>query len=601
MTVTLSHSFPVLGSVGIPLYAESEQTYKLVEKFTSSSIRHLQQQDHLGELRQVLECGLHSRYEYLFVRLYFVHFFKQYAHAFGMAAKILLPSGEEVSSCEELLKSWVFLEELGHLKGTYEAERFLLGALTTYDDCGDYFVSSFRDPRGQAFARNVLDSEDLWNLHRAIAWLVLEHHAKKLPDRTAEIDLAVDMLHALVVEEVSNPPLMRARSYFSRIRRLAHIYLDSATLPVFVGFHPSVLLQSFEQDPSPFLEKDEHVFDRLFGAMLDFLQNEVYSSVRANEYKLARYEGLLSTFASVRNKPAKSPAASRDKFASWMLAAKSSSFWGFKPAKIKRTHALRIQFNSDGYFEPDQLRVLSEERQFAHDVDSDRWSAFLTAYRGPLGNCLTIDLFENHSDSKTKEGKLIKALLSLIGRCYATLQSVGLVEWLCDEQHSELVRFILQRQFSENYQYRFPSEGQFLDRKSIILPTSNMRSNWSRTASWEQKRKKLSKQRNWEVDCLRREIRGAPTGTIIALSTPVVVEELANNSTVAEFDGVFCRVHGARVDLTLLEAKTLRRRPQKAAVDELKAKICKLGIPEQTANRLVVPTEKSARITLAIG
>jgi hypothetical protein len=327
----------------------------------------------------------------------------------------------------------------------------------------------------------------------------------------------------------------------------------------------------------------------------------LYSSVRANQYKLDRYEGLLKSFSDALKKPKKSPGASRDKFVSWIFAARSSYFWGFKPPKIKRVHALRIQFVSDGYFEPDQLLVLSEERQFTRDVDSDRWSVFLTAYRGLLGNCLTIDLFESESDSKTNEDKLIKALLSLIGRCYSTLGVGGVIEWLCDEQFSELVRFVLQRQFPGNYRFRFPEEGQFLDQKSIILPTSKVRGSWSRVASWEQKRKKLSKQRNWEVDCLRREIRCAPTGTIIALSTPVVVEDSANNSTVAEFDGVFCRIHGSRVELTLVEAKTLRRHAQKASVDELKAKVCKLGLPEESARGLAVPTEKSARITLAIG
>ena len=342
------------------------------------------------------------------------------------------------------------------------------------------------------------------------------------------------MLHALVSEDPPNATLLRARSYFNRIRRLAHIYLDSATLPVFVGFHPAVLLQSFAEYPSPFLEEEERVFDRLFGAVLDFLQNEVYSSIRATQYKLERYEGLLNAFAAARRKPRKSPTATQEKFISWILAAKSSYFWGFKPPKAERTHALRIQFISDGYFEPDQLRVISEERQFADDVDSDRWNVYLTSYRGPLGHCLTIDLFERQSNEKTKEGNVIRALLSLIGRCYSTLKGIGgLLQWLCDDQFAELVRFILQRKFSRNYRFRFPEEGQFLDRKIIILSSSKERGNWSRAASWEQKRKKLSKQRNWEVECPRREIRCAPNGTIIALSTPVIVEELKDNSTIA--------------------------------------------------------------------
>jgi hypothetical protein len=80
----------------------------------------------------------------------------------------------ELSSAEELLKYWAFPEEFGHLRGTYEAERFLLDAFTARPGFADYFIRAFEDPRGAEFAKRVIADEDLQDFHRAIAWLALE-------------------------------------------------------------------------------------------------------------------------------------------------------------------------------------------------------------------------------------------------------------------------------------------------------------------------------------------------------------------------------------------------------------------------------------------
>jgi len=129
------------------------------------------------------------------LQLYFIHYFKQTAKAFGFSSGVFLPSGQQVSSCEELLKSWAFLEEVGHLKGTYEAERFLLGVLTSNSTSADFFLSAFKDKRGADFAKQVLAREDLWSLHRCIAWLVLEHHRdNKLTDNKEDIEFLIEIL-----------------------------------------------------------------------------------------------------------------------------------------------------------------------------------------------------------------------------------------------------------------------------------------------------------------------------------------------------------------------------------------------------------------------
>lgn len=122
----LEHTFPELGSVRIPLYKESACIFKALESVPNSGTSHLEKLDHLGELKQVLHCGHHSRYEYLSFQLYLIHFFNEKANAFGLASSIDLPNNTRISSGEELLKSWAIICENGHLYGIYEAERFWL-------------------------------------------------------------------------------------------------------------------------------------------------------------------------------------------------------------------------------------------------------------------------------------------------------------------------------------------------------------------------------------------------------------------------------------------------------------------------------------------
>jgi hypothetical protein len=602
MLSKLSHSFPILGQIEIPLHAESDKTHRLLERFTSASVAHLQQLDHLGELRGVLKCGLHSRYEYLILQLYFIHYFKQTAKAFGFSSAVFLPSGQEVSSCEELLKSWAFLEELGHLKGTYEAERFLLGVLTSNATSADFFLSAFKDKRGADFAKQVLVGQDLWSLHRCIAWLLLEHHRdKKLADSKDDIDFLIDMLFALISTQDQSVSLSRARGYFSRIRRLAHIYLDSANLPTHIHFHPTILLQSFAENPISFVGEDDQLSNRLFGSVLDFLHNAVYSSIPANAYKLERYDGLLERFEENIKVRRRSPLASQARLKSWIFAAKGAAFWGHRRPGQTRTHRLRLQFVSDGYFEPDNVHILSEERRFRDSVGTGHWSLFVTSYRGTSGHSCFVDLFETANQDRPKEGKVLTALIEFMKRAYSSFAGVdGMFLWLCDDQIAELVRFVLQRMFQGTYRFRFAKEGKFSDQSSVLLGAKPTRAGWSKNVAWELKKSRLTSERRWEIDCLRRQVREAARGTIICLTTPVFVEDSTNNSAIAEFDGVFIRLHGARVELTLVEAKSARKGAERDARAELSTKLMKLGVPGKRVKRGLASSHKAAFIRLPL-
>ena len=197
----IEHTFPVLGRIEVPLHQESAELLRALNGLPFSGPDHWQSLDHLGELRSVLKCGHHSRYEYLVLQLYLTHILKAEARVYGLSTRLeLAKGGIEVSSAEELIKCWALLEEFGHLRGTYETERFLLRVLAAGPEIAGRFKELFNDQRAVEFAKKVIVDEDVWSLHRAIAWLSLEtfKSRKEHADLRSSLEVAIEMLDALV-------------------------------------------------------------------------------------------------------------------------------------------------------------------------------------------------------------------------------------------------------------------------------------------------------------------------------------------------------------------------------------------------------------------
>ncbi len=93
MKRVLHHSFPIFGQIDVPLHNESDLLFEMLSRVPMAGIHFWQALDHLGELRSVLRCGHHSRFEYLVLQLYLVHFFKEKARGFGLSTGVKLPNG----------------------------------------------------------------------------------------------------------------------------------------------------------------------------------------------------------------------------------------------------------------------------------------------------------------------------------------------------------------------------------------------------------------------------------------------------------------------------------------------------------------------------
>ena len=169
----LRHQFPQIGSVEIPLYHESKVVHELLETLKNSGTSHLERLDHLGELRQVIHCGHHSRYEFLILQLYLIHFLKQQAGIIGLSTEIEIEKDLKITSGEELLKSWAMLCENGHLLGTYEAERFVLELFVNRTKFRSQFINLIGDPEVELEAKRIIEDEDLPHFYRILSWIFI--------------------------------------------------------------------------------------------------------------------------------------------------------------------------------------------------------------------------------------------------------------------------------------------------------------------------------------------------------------------------------------------------------------------------------------------
>ncbi len=259
MSITLEHTFPDIGHVKIPLYNESYTIFTTLENLKNSGSSHLDRIDHLGELRNVLHCGHHSRYEYLVFQLYMIHFLKNEANAIGLSTKIELENNFEVSSGEELLKCWAILCENGHLFGTYESERAIFYQFWYRFSFRKRLLSLVNDGVIHRELKRILKENDLTKFYRILSWLFIKY-ARRQGNRSIpqqSIQLGCLLIKNLFRDSKEGSKLKRCQNYFSRIRGFSHIFLDLSRLPTHLKFRTLMKIGATQEESRKLVVRKE--------------------------------------------------------------------------------------------------------------------------------------------------------------------------------------------------------------------------------------------------------------------------------------------------------------------------------------------------------
>jgi hypothetical protein len=599
----LRHVFPEIGEVIVPLYGESSRLFRAIERQPTSGTAHLEKLPHLGELSAALHCGHHSRYEYLVFQLHLIHFLKEHAKAFGLATSVDLSPGICISSAEELLKCWAIICENGHLFGTYESERCWLEQFCTRPQFRQCLIDLVESRDVQRIAERILDEEDIFSLYRVFAWIFLQR-AERLstdPTATATFSIAKSMLLALLRDPTPGTKLERCQHTFKRIRRFAYLYLDLARLPAQLRFNPSIVMQDLRRRPSLYLESSDSRLHNLIDALHEMALEQVYASPDATRYKLER--SLImgeAVEARVARRGLSYFVRPTQNLEQRLQAAKGQPLTERRGRQDRWQRYVRLYFPPREYFSPEPCKIVTEARSLQTTTGSAHWAFFLTPYTTEGGSGHILDVFEERSTPEEREGQAIRAIIGHIRHSYREWDDIPEVfDWILEEGLLRVFETVLKRFVRQGLQVRTLRTTKQFEYLVSLLPNKQARTKWSRSVAWQLRREKAPRDRRWESDCLRPEVRGAQRGLLLVANCNIALED-DSNRRIAEIDGAFIRILRGSVDLALVEAKSGRRAGSGQAIRQLTETLIDMGATDDQAAQLVQGRRKYALATIPL-
>jgi hypothetical protein len=92
------------------------------------------------------------------------------------------------------LKSWVLLNNYGHLLNTFEAERVWLELLIEEPTLRAAFLDCMPDDQTRGMATNILEQEDLYSFHHLITLALLRRAGERKEKLRARCNLWIEMV-----------------------------------------------------------------------------------------------------------------------------------------------------------------------------------------------------------------------------------------------------------------------------------------------------------------------------------------------------------------------------------------------------------------------
>lgn len=600
--IVIKHIFPEIGEIEVPLYQESSVLKEDLDCIPSSGIEHLKKLNHLGQLSKILNYGYHSRYEYLVIQLYFINRLAKKS-AYGFSSKIKLSQNLTISSQEELMKCWVFLCEFGHLAGTYEAERFWFHQIWSNEILKNTFKKLLVDNKDLQLAfNNVLKNEDLYSFYRILSGIFLNiTNTKTLKKLNVDrIETYKVILNKLLIEGKERTRLRRAQLVFERIRKLSYIFLDVSRLPLALNINPIILLQELDKNTNIITDEEGYEFNLLTNHLNEILMEKIYQSSSVNAFKIQKLHAskkrILKNIKKINFY--EDDDLLRNKFINgkhnFIIDNNKES------TNLNLKHYLRLRYRTDRFSWTKKCLFFSEERFLREKINSEYWKFFVSSYKKEDVTERTLDIYENIDEKYEKEGKLINTIIEYTKSIYEFNTLYDTFEsWVVEPVLITLFKNTLLRFIKNDYQVRILAEKESIEEHpSVEFIDSKMdRDYWFKDIYRSSKNQKFSSEKLWEIDCLRRVIKNDKQGKIFVCNSSIYIESI-NNQKVAEFDGVYFRLYGDNIELTLIEAKSGYSDNGKASTQLAKA-LKRIGSNESIINN-IIQKSKYAYVTIDI-
>jgi hypothetical protein len=563
----LRYFFPQLGALQVPLFTESAELYRFLE--LEGEINRLKRIPHLGVISRLIESARHSKWEYVFLTMYVVHLAKTTNQRIGLSRGVFLGPGDlSISSGEELLKLWALLLNLGHLYGTFVAERSMIVALRTDKRLYKNFVDAFPDNKVKDYARTIIDSEDIYHFHHALAFFSLYHNLKKItPDLQAKW---VEALKFYCLGEKSDQARTLKQSY-QALRRVAYLILDMNYVPVPINLNSYVLFSKLDMYAHHIVQRSDQPIVRALDQLDFFVQDEVYLSPDVMRFAQA----VNSVWANDFKRQIESRGGGPIKALRSVIIEQRNQTFKTRGLEKKLQHFARLPYPYHFELKPVKSCITEE----------DEWNLKLAGTGGKVSIWPTpdekrkiVDIFVDPRNVK-REAFLSNLLSEILNIQKGEFPRQSL---LFGKLYRNLLLGILNQFVAENVRFSLKRENPFESRYGMLLARSRRRAiKGIENIVALQEFQILEPHRKDEIIKIKTSLEfqsrsRKPNGVFLVCLSEVLFRD-DRMVQEGEIDGLYLSDTSRGFFLSIIEAKHIQSGRQAKADRELREKVKKLG------------------------
>ncbi len=231
--------FPYLGKLTANFHDESKEIYKIFKE--KNEIERLQNLEHLGALKFAFKSARHSRLEYITLIMSLIETAKR-SEVVEISSDVKIYGGLEISSGEELLKSWTLILNMGHLYLTFATEKCLLLALTQNEEIQAQYLNLIEDEELRNEIHKIIKNEEIYKFYSTISAYRLFTEFKDVGEENFKC--MVNLLKSYIIDG-EDEKIKKLKEIFIIIRLIAYLSLDSYYSPSI----PSININQLLRDP----------------------------------------------------------------------------------------------------------------------------------------------------------------------------------------------------------------------------------------------------------------------------------------------------------------------------------------------------------------
>jgi|GEM_PF-2835266 len=583
----IEYAYPDLGLVQIILQDESAKIYNFLQK-QSEGIEYFENLDQLGGLRTVHKSAHHSRWEYMILQMYLIQQLKS-ASTFGFSTSIRLTPVQTVSSVEELLKSWVLLNNYGHLLDTIEAERVWFELILEKPELYKVFMGCMPDRICKNFAKNVFKEEALYKFHHVIALALLGRMKEKKGETT--FGLWIEMIKALLRDTIDTTrpkvgsKLERALSIFHKIRRASYTLLDINRSTLFLRIDPNNLLRNILKSSDIFLYDPDSEVNNILVNIERLLFSEVYASKETCTFKYHYINGQKKNFHKLVEKTGIGLFCRNHKvFATQLHQAKINNFGKYK-SNANTRHIARLNLLPVFPFERNICHYYTEQQKISATTNVNNAKIDFLVTPTPYSEAGSIiDIFRIRELDTEELIVTYHALIEYIIDCYRDWSfDQELVGIVTSTPLQELFSFIIRAFINNTLRLRFTTGTSPREHHVDLITNKQSRRDWLRRFSKDIDDGKFSKDRDWELRVLRKVI-SRQTSDIFLVAISNIHLYAPDGTSKVEWDGCFFTIGKDHITLFLIESKRKETRSSQKCSSALLDSIDRAGIKLKHGN-----------------